>query len=108
MKAILISLVCLIISNYGISQTSPDISSRQVIPIEVPTNLERYNVDYKLMDSTLLNGNWDLIDQVDLNYLDSFRSQSTSVQATDPITGFEIILFHEKRESYSPSENIEK
>lgn len=77
-------------------------------PIVAPTNIERYNIDYKLMDTTVINGNWDLIDQVDLNLLEAFRSSVASVQVTDPITGYEIILFHEKRESYSPSENIEK
>lgn len=77
-------------------------------PIVAPTNIERYNIDYKLMDTTVINGNWDLIDQVDLNLLEAFRSPTASVQITDPTTGYEIILFHEKRESNLPTENIEK
>lgn len=100
--------MCLAISNYGISQSSQDVTSKQVIPVVVPTNIERYNIDYKLLDSTVLNGNLELLNQVDLDYLDSFRSPSSSIQVTDPNTGFEIILFHEKRDVNLPTELIEK
>jgi hypothetical protein len=103
-----LTLISIGISICSFGQQTLNSTSKQLTPIEYPTNIERYNVDYKLVDTTVLNGNWQLVNQINLENLEQFRSTSIDVIVSDPNSGFEIILFNEKKITNSPSELLEK
>ena len=72
-------------------------TERYVTPMELPTNIERYNVDYKLVDESVIVSDSSILSQIDLDRLDSMRAIDHNVVVNDVNTGLEIILFYKKK-----------
>lgn len=82
----------------GWGQASTD---RYVTPIDIPTNIERYNIDYKLVDESVLVSDSLILNQIDLDSLDALRFEEHSVTVHDNATNLDVILFHEKKSKIS-------
>lgn len=86
----------------GFAQQTETPTSREVQPVVLKSNIERYNVDYKIINYTCVNGDSTILNHINLDELESHRSTTEDVQVIDPNTGFEIILFHKKNRVLLP------
>ena len=87
----------LIMSIFVVSIGWGQSTERYVTPMELPTNIERYNVDYKLVDESVIVSDSSILSQIDLDILDSMRAIDHNVVVNDVNTGLEIILFYKKK-----------
>jgi len=87
----------LIMSIFVVSIGWGQSTERYVTPMELPTNIERYNVDYKLVDESVIVSDSSILSQIDLDRLDSMRAIDHNVVVNDVNTGLEIILFYKKK-----------
>ncbi len=95
MKTTTLLLLFILFSSLGFTQ---NISSRYAVPITPPTPMERYGIDYELKDYIFINGDSTVLNQLDLNSIEQYRSMSEDVEIIDSNTGLTIILFYEKRQ----------
>ncbi len=72
-------------------------NGRTMIPQEIPSATERYNIDYCLKDYHFEDGDSTILYQLDLVYLDGLRMEDSNVEAVDPNTGLTVILFNRKK-----------
>lgn len=79
------------------SESQTDLTSRVMIPVEIPSAIERYNVDYRLKDYQFQNGDSTVLLQLDLEYLDGLRIEDSDIEKVDPNTGLTVVLFNRKR-----------
>ncbi len=97
MKHLLIATTLgLLVQSYSYGQAS---SSRIATPQSVPTNVERYGVDYELKDYVFQNGDSTILNSINLDYLEQFRLQDSNLDVSDPNTGLIVTLFFERRKS---------
>ncbi len=76
---------------------SQSITERYVVPVDTPTNIERYNIDYKLVDESVIATDNSILNLIDLDALDSQRLPDTNVIVHDNTTNLDVILFNKKR-----------
>lgn len=86
---LLISFVCALnFLNAQLDQTS------RYNPREAPySNLQRYGLDYLLIDYTFVDGDSSIIELLDLDYLEQFRQNDVDVIHIDPISGQKVKLY---------------
>jgi len=72
-------------------------SSKQMVPVTTPTNVERYGIDYEIKDYTFNITDSSMINAIDLNSIEHLRSQTENVEVFDANSGYTIILFFEKK-----------
>ena len=95
----------LIMSIFVVSIGWGQSTERYVTPMELPTNIERYNVDYKLVDESVIVSDSSILSQIDLDRLDSMIAIDHNVVVNDVNTGLEIILFYKKKSARTNSLN---
>jgi len=78
------------------STSQVDYTSKMVTAPPIPTNIERYEVDYKLKSHVFIDGDSSVLNQIDLRLLEEYRDTTEDVEITDPTTGLKVILFFEK------------
>ena len=94
----LLTIISLSFVSIGWGQiTSETLTQRYVTPISVPSHIERYEVDYKLVDESVIASDSSILNQIDLDALDSFRALDHDVTVTDSVTNLEVILFYRER-----------
>ena len=76
---------------------SQSLTERYITPVEVPTHIERYNVDYKLVDESVIVSDSSILNQIDLDGLDPLRSEFDNVVVHDVVTNLEVILFYKRK-----------
>ncbi len=95
MKSLLLTVLCCGFFFTGLH--AQESTSRIVIPVEYPTNIERYGIDYELKDYSFQNGDSTILNTINLDHYDHLRNPNHYVEVLDPSTGLTIILYHEKR-----------
>lgn len=90
----LLTTLFLIFNIYAFGQTH---LSRIAQQPEIPSNIERYESDYKLKDYTFVNGDSSILESINLEYLEQFRSTEHNIEVIDPNTGLSVILFSERK-----------
>lgn len=93
-KLLLLATASLLTVTYASSQNS---TSRYFSTPEIPSNVERYNVDYTLKNYVFVNGDSTILEQIDLASIEHLRSATENVELLDNNTGEIIILFYSKR-----------
>lgn len=73
---------------------------------ELPTNIERYGIDYKLKDYSFTSGDSTILESIPLEQYESMRSNESDVEIFDPISGQTLILFHEKKSKSSANQTL--
>ena len=68
-------------------------TERKMTPIHIPTNIERYQVDYELKDYTFVNGDSSILTLINLEQYEHLRLQNQDVEISDDSTEKIIILF---------------
>lgn len=94
-STLLLILVFLTSSNFSFGQLS--LTERQMTPAYIPNHIERYNVDYRLVDESIIVSDSSVLSQIDLEGLESNRALDHDVTVHDIATGLDIILFYKKR-----------
>ena len=93
MKILLLTMSLCFVS-IGWAQTSTD---RYMTTELVPSNLERYNIDFKLVDESVIVSDSSILNQIDMINLETFRAQDQNVIVNDAVTGLDVILFYKKK-----------
>lgn len=70
-----------------------DITARYQTPIEIPSNIDRYKVDYELMDESYIAQDSLILEQLDLTDAEQFRLESTEFIHRDQNTHLFIRLY---------------
>jgi hypothetical protein len=105
MKTTLLLSACLLSISQAFCQLeNVDPNARSMTVLELPSQTERYGVDYELKDYTFVNGDSTVLEMLNLSVLEESRSEDHDVEVIDPSTGLVVILFYEKR-SFSISPN---
>jgi hypothetical protein len=68
-------------------------TERKMTPIHIPTNIERYQLDYELKDYTFVNGDSSILTLINLEQYEHLRLQNQDVEISDDSTEKIIILF---------------
>lgn len=76
---------------------SQSLTERYITPVEVPSHVERYNVDYKLVDESVIVSDSSILNQIDLDGFEYMRSETQNVTVHDSVTNLDIILFYKKK-----------
>ena len=63
----------------------------------IGSNIERYNVEYKLVDETLLSSDSAILNNLDIDRLDFFRKDIEDFIFLDKSSGLEVIVFSFER-----------
>ena len=106
MNIILTNIILTIISLSFISTVSGQVNSesvseRNITPITLPTNIERYGIDYKLEDESVIASDSSILNMIDLESLEPMRSEVQNVTVQDSVTSLDVILFHERKSKRS-------
>ena len=72
-------------------------TSRYQTTSDLPTNTERYGIDYCLKNYTFNNADSSILETIPLHEYEHLRSNDTDVEIFDPVSGQTLILFFEKR-----------
>jgi len=59
----------------------------------IPTNIERYKVDYQLLDESLISDSKEILLALNINQLEGLRREDEDIQLVDEGTGIVIILY---------------
>lgn len=59
----------------------------------IGSNIERYNIEYRLVDETLLNSDSTILNSLNIDKLDYFRKDSEDSIFLDKNSGIEVIVF---------------
>lgn len=99
-KVILLLFVCASSISWGQGSTG-----RIAVPDQLPNHIERYNVDYKLVDESVLANDSTILNHINLDALEEFRLNDENVIVRDVPTNLEVVLFYRKKTT-KPSKPI--
>lgn len=68
-------------------------TERKMTPIHIPTNIERYQVDYELKDFTFVDGDSSILTLINLDQLEEQRLRNLDTEIYIPAIEKTIILF---------------
>lgn len=68
-------------------------TTERTAPISKPTQTERYGVDYELVDYVFVNADSSILEDLNLDYLESFRQSDKSVVVLDKPLGVKVKLY---------------
>lgn len=94
MKGLILLTLFSFISGISFSQGSTE---RYATPIEVPSNSDRYKIDYELVDESLYQQNPSIVSTINLNVIDYYRQPSEDLIFLDKRSGLEILIYSEER-----------
>ena len=97
-----ISFIFVCISVLGFAQEQETPTSREVQLAVSFSNIERYNVDYKILNYSFMNGDSTILNQINLDELEAYRSPTENVHVIDPTTGLDVLLFYRKNQGILP------
>lgn len=80
-------IACLILLSYGLSAQT----AKMAPTASIPTNVERYGVDYELKNVTTPDPG--ILVQLNLNQYESLRQQTSDVEVNDPQNNVTIVLY---------------
>ena len=95
MKGIILLTLSLVLAGICYSQGSTErytTSSQDVL-----TNIERYKVDYELVDASLFDQDHSIVSGINLNVIDYYRQPTEDVVFHDKRSGLEILIYSEER-----------
>lgn len=55
-------------------------TERKMTPIHIPTNIERYQLDYELKDYTFVEGDSSILNSIDLDEYESMRQMNQNIE----------------------------
>ncbi len=95
------------VSFFGVSQAT--LENARMIPEgnTVPSNIERYKVDYEVVNYTFIDGDSTILEQIDLNFLEQFRRPDYDSRVEDPVTGLHVLLYGSMKKEGSHNINLE-
>lgn len=88
--------LCTLISTSSFSQEISHPEKRYVQPNSALNNIERYKLDYELLDESLLGDSTILLD-LDFNSMEQFRNDVHDMRAEDPNTKVGVLLYNRSR-----------
>jgi len=89
-------IILIIVSTFSGLAFSQSIEERAAVAQEIKSNIERYNVDYKILDESLIESDSSVLNLIDLDHLGNFRNETSNVVITDKRTGIKVVLFFKK------------
>lgn len=66
-------------------------------PIRVRTNIERYKLDYELVDGTVIAGDNSILNSLELFRIEYVRQESDDVVFLDKNSGLEILVYSNQK-----------
>lgn len=98
-------VVLILSTGYSQIQVFGEESKRISSTPNTSNNTERYGVDYKLVNESILQNNPAILNDINLDELEQYRSKTEDVTVIDPNTGLSLILFYKKRVKLSNEPN---
>ncbi len=93
----LTTLILLGASYFSYGQTNHLELTKKNQPSSIGTNLERYNVEYRLVDESIITSDSSVLSTLNLNILDYNRTKSEDVVVFDRNSGLNIIVYSFER-----------
>lgn len=59
----------------------------------IPTNIERYKIDYQLLDESIISDSKEILLSLNINALEEQRLEDEDIQLVDESTGIVVILY---------------
>ena len=59
----------------------------------IPTNIERYKVDYEIVDQSIIESDQSILSELNLERIEYLRHETDDVITIDKNTGIEIVIY---------------
>ena len=89
-KHILVALILMAVAPISFSQS---ITDRYQTPVDTPSNIERYKIDYELVDESLIAADKSILNLLNLDAIDRVRQESEDVIYFDEVNEIELRVY---------------
>ncbi len=86
---ILLFGICLLITGFSFSQQT----SKKMMPVTPLSGIERYKIDYELVNYTFVDGDSSVLNLIDLEHFDVVRKENQDIEITDSVTGLKVLIY---------------
>ncbi len=106
-KHLLVALILIAVAPISFCQ---NITDRHQTPIDTPSNIERYKIDYELVDESLIATDNSILNSIDLSRLEFVRHETEDILFFDKTLNIELRVYsvqkatQRKRNSTSPNQ----
>ena len=90
------TLLLIMLSNLSISYLDAQVNSTERFITQsahTPTNIERYKIDYQLLDESIISDSKEILLSLNLDQFEGLRLEDEDIQLVDKGTGIVIIFY---------------
>lgn len=90
------TLLLIILFNMSISYLNAQVNPTERFithSAHIPTNIERYKIDYEIVDQSLIESDMSILTELNLERIEHLRHETDDVMTVDKNTGIEIVIY---------------